>query len=514
MADDATRPDLPPANTTDPVSRRDLLKSAAAASAGLVITQWGVSDAQAAGDEPEPGAALPRAATMAGVPFEKHDTVRIAIVGTGLRGRSMLREWLGVDNVRITALCDIVPSKVEQAKQLMQRNGHTYEPAVYTAGERDFENLCKRDDVDFVYTATPWNWHVPVMVAAMANGKHCGTEVPAAVTIKECWALVNASEKYRRHCMIMENCCYGYNELLVLQMVRAGAFGELMAGGAAYNHDLRAILNENRDEGLWRRKPHTERNGNFYPTHGLGPVAMYMDINRGDRMEYMVSMSTPEFGLSKWREAKEPKDSPKWQEKYVCGDLNRSLIKTAKGRVILLEHNVTSPRPYSRINSVQGSSGIFEDYPPRIYIEAPNTPERWGPIDGFKAQHEHRLWRELGEKARSGGHGGMDYVMAWRAVQCMRDGLPPDMDVYDAADWSAPGPLSEKSVAERGNLPRLHARRLEDAAAVHHLEALRTRSSQFTITIKRRRPASRRRTKTNWRPSGDTSHMGSNIDMS
>ncbi|HEX7938292.1 MAG TPA: Gfo/Idh/MocA family oxidoreductase, partial [Gemmatimonadaceae bacterium] len=375
---------------------------------------------------------------------------RIAIVGTGLRGRSMLTEWLGVDNVKITALCDIVPDKVAKAKAQMVKAGHTYEPAVYTNGEHDFENLCKRDDIDFVYTATPWQWHVPVMLAALANGKHCGTEVPAALTIEDCWKLVDASEQSRRHCMIMENCCYGYNELLVLQMVRAGVFGDLIAGGAAYNHDLREILNEDRDEGLWRRVPHTQRNGNFYPTHGLGPVSMYMDINRGDRLEYMVSMSTPEFGLTKWRADNVPKDSPKWKEKYVEGDLNRSLIKTAKGRVILLEHNVTSPRPYSRINSIQGSNGLFEDYPPRIYIEGPGVQERWGTIDTFKPAYEHRLWRELGEKARTGGHGGMDYVEAWRIVECMRNGLLPDIDVYDAVTWSAPGPLSEKSVAANG----------------------------------------------------------------
>jgi predicted dehydrogenase len=387
---------------------------------------------------------------MLGVPFEPRDTVRIGIVGTGLRGRSMLREWLGVPNVRITALCDIVPEKVEQSRQMMQRAGHAYEPATFTAGERDFENLCRREDVDLVYTATPWDWHVPVCLAAMQNGKHAATEVPAAYTIDDCWKLVDASERARRHCIMMENCNYGYNELLILQMVRAGVFGDIKAGGAAYNHDLRAILFENKDEGLWRRFPHTKRNGNFYPTHGLGPVAFYMDVNRGDKFEFMVSMSTEEFGLTGWREDNEPKDSPKWQEKYVAGDLNRSLIRTAKGRVILLEHDVVSPRPYSRINAVQGTKGIFEDYPPRIFVEKPGAPHRWNPIDEYRAEHEHPLWRTLGETARSGGHGGMDYVMAWRLVQCMREGLVPDMDVYDAAAWSAPGPLSERSVSNRG----------------------------------------------------------------
>ena len=430
-----------------PLSRRALLKSAAASSAGLALAKLGLSAAPVAPDAPAP----PRlAATMAGVPFEKRDTLRVAIVGTGLRGRSMLGEWLGVDNVKITALCDVVPDKVELAKRAMQRAGHAYEPAVFTNGERDFERLVQRDDVDFVYTATPWPWHVPVMLAAMANGKHCGTEVPAATTIDDCWKLVDASEKSRRHCIIMENCCYSENELMVLTMTRAGVFGEVLAGGAAYNHDLRSILFENKDEGLWRRIPHTQRNGNFYPTHGLGPVASYMGVNRGDRLDYMVSMSTPEFGLTAWRAATEPKDSPKWKEKYVEGDVNKSLIRTVKGRIILLEHDVVNPRPYSRINSLQGTKGIFEDYPARVYIEGESKSEAFQPIDKYKTQYQHGMWKTWGERAKTGGHGGMDYIQAARTAQCFHEGLPPDIDVYDAAAWSAPGPLSELSVAKKG----------------------------------------------------------------
>jgi len=240
-------------------SRRDLLKSAAAAGAGLALTQLGVDDASALPSHESP---VTSHDSMLGVPFERRESVRIAIVGTGLRGRSMLNEWLGVDNVRITALCDIVPEKVEQSRQMMKRAGHDYEPAVFTSGERAFEELCKRDDIDLVYTATPWQWHVPVCLAAMNAGKHAATEVPAAYTIDDCWKLVDASEKSRRHCMMLENCNYGYNELLVLQMVRAGLFGEIKAGGAAYNHDLRAILFENKDEGIWRRAHHTRRNSN------------------------------------------------------------------------------------------------------------------------------------------------------------------------------------------------------------------------------------------------------------
>jgi len=421
------------------ITRRELLKTVGATGAAYGLAHLGV-------DVPPPPP--PRVGdSMMGVRFEPRDVVRIGIVGTGLRGRSVLNELLGVGHVRIAALCDIVPEKVELAKAQMRKAGHDYEPAIYTKSERDFENLCARDDLDIVYTATPWKWHVPVCLSAMANAHHAATEVPAAYTIDDCWKLVGASEKSRRHCIMMENCCYGYNELLVLQMVRAGLLGELLHGGAAYNHDLRSILFETKDEGLWRRFAHLDRNGNLYPTHGLGPVARYLGIQRGDRFDYLVSMSTPEFGLSKWRADHLAKDDPRWQERYVEGDLNVSLIRTAKGRTIRLEHNVTSPRPYSRINSIQGTQGIFEDYPPRIYVDGRGADDRWTGIDDYKAEFEHPWWREQGERARTGGHGGMDYVMAWRLVQCMREGLAPDMDVYDAAAWSVPGPLSEQSVA-------------------------------------------------------------------
>lgn len=425
-----------------PYSRRDLLKQVGLGSVAAVVGRLDYEDLG--------GATTANAGTMIGVPFERRDVVRIAIVGTGLRGRAMLGEWLAVDGVRITALGDVVPEKVALAVEQMRKAGHSYEPALFTSGEYAFEALCARDDIDLVYTATPWEWHVPVCLTAMRNGKHVATEVPAAYTVEDCWKLVDASEKSRRHCLMLENCCYGYNELLVLNLCRAGVLGELKHAGAAYNHDLREILFENKDEGLWRRAPHTKRNGNLYPTHGLGPVAWYMGINRGDRFESLVSMSTPEFGLTQWRAEHEPRDSAKWRERYVCGDVNLSLIKTARGRVIRLEHDVTSPRPYSRVNMIQGTQGIFEDYPPRIYVEGREAAHRWGALDAYKGDFEHSLWRSLGDKARGAGHGGMDYIMAWRAVHWFREGLAPDFDVYDAAAWSVPGPLSEESIKRGG----------------------------------------------------------------
>ncbi|MBW7934450.1 MAG: Gfo/Idh/MocA family oxidoreductase, partial [Gemmatimonadaceae bacterium] len=357
----------------DGLSRRDLLKSAALAGAALTASGGlfpAVAETVTAGSHPDLAPpAPPYAKTMKGVPFERHETVRLAIVGTGLRGRSVLHDFLGCPGVKITALCDNVPDKAKRAAKMVTDAGQA-EPALYTDGDRAFEQLVQRDDIDFIHTATPWEWHVPVMLAALKAGKHVSSECPFGMTLKELWELVDASEQSRRHCLQLENCNYGYNEMLVNRMVHAGVFGEPLHGAAAYLHDLREILFEDRDEGLWRRRWHTTNNANLYPTHGLGPVAWYLDIHKGDRFEYMVSMSTPQRGLDVYREETvKDRSNPKWQEKYITGDLNSSLIKTAKGRTILLQHDVSNPRPYSRLNALQGTKGVFEDYPARIYIE-------------------------------------------------------------------------------------------------------------------------------------------------
>jgi hypothetical protein len=287
-------------------------------------------------------------------------------------------------------------------------------------------------------------------VDVMKNGKHAAVEVPNATTLQECWDLVNTSESTRKHCVILENCCYGASEMMVLQMVRDGFFGEITHGEAAYLHDLRGILTANEGEGLWRRFPHMKLNGNLYPTHGLGPIAHYMDIHRGDRFDYMVSVSSKEASLSAYVKEKFPEGDPKRAEKYICGDMNTTIIKTVKGRSILLQHDVVNPRPYSRLNMVQGPKGIFADYPPRVFVDG-QKDEEWQKLDDFKDKYEHALWKNNGEMARkTGGHGGMDYIMNYRLMDCVKRGLVPDIDVYDAAAWSAPAALSEASVAANG----------------------------------------------------------------
>ncbi|HTS29275.1 MAG TPA: Gfo/Idh/MocA family oxidoreductase [Bryobacteraceae bacterium] len=428
-------------------SRRDLLRLASVASLGIGLSQ---SEGRSAPQQEESQAG---GRTISGKPFEKKDNVRLGLIGVGGRGNSLLDNFSAMPEVQVAALCDVVEDKVRRAQAKLERAGkQSHTPALYHTSDYAFEQLLKRDDLDLVVVATPWTWHTPMALSAMKQGKHVAVEVPAARTLEECWDLVNTSEATGRHCIQLENCCYGYNELMVWNMVKAGLFGELTHGACAYNHDLRSILFSDNGEGLWRRFEHFNRNGNLYPTHGLGPVAHYMDINRGDRFDYLVSMSSKPASLAAYRKEHLPANDPRQKEIYREGDLNSSLIRTVKGRLITLEHNTSSPQPYDRINLIAGTKGIFRDYPPRIYLDG-SPREEFGSLDPYKAQYEHSFWKETGELARKlGGHGGMDFVMAWRLVQAIREGKAPDIDVYDAASWSAPGPLSEQSVAN-GSAP-------------------------------------------------------------
>jgi predicted dehydrogenase len=423
------------------VSRRAMLRGAAIAGVGLAAT-GGTAGAEAGGVEPKR-----HGRSMMGVPFEGFENPRFGVIGLGNRGGGMLPLLLQVPGARVTALCDIRPEFAQAAATMVTDAGQP-EPAVYTGGDEDFENLVARDDIDFVYIATPWEWHTPMALAAMRAGKHVGVECPAGLTIKDLWDLVDTSERTQRHCIQLENCCYGQNELRALRMAHEGLFGELLHGSGAYLHDLRELLfSKTYYEDQWRRKFHTTTNGDLYPTHGLGPVAAYMDLHRGDRFVRMTSMSTPALGLAEYRAAHLPPDDPTWRERYVDGDVTMSLIQTAKGRVIHLVHGVSVPHPYSRLNHLAGTKGVFEDYPPRIYLEPRNSNDEWGSFDDY-AEYDHWLWKDVGPGP--GGHGGMDYIMLWRLVQTLSLGLPPDIDVYDSAAWNAPFALSVQSVRHHG----------------------------------------------------------------
>ena len=429
---------------SESLSRRKFFKMGAASAVTLSVMNMVRANAQ--------GAAAPEATThgtMVDVPFEKRNP-RIAFIGVGHRGTSLLNNLLAA-GVQIVALCDVDPEHADHAASLVVAAGQP-KPPLYTDGPYAFETMLAKDDHDLVIVATPWSWHCEMGVAAMKHGKDVCLEVPAVVTLDECWKIVKTSEETRKHCMILENCCYGYNETLILRMVNDGKFGDLLYGEGAYLHDLRAGLFSDQSEGLWRRAEHTMRNGNLYPTHGLGPVANYMGIQRGDRFGYIVSMSSRQRGLDEYRQAHLKPGDPRFEERYICGDMNTSLIKTVKGLTITVKHTVTTPHPYDRVNMIAGTKGVFEDYPPRIYFDEMNKDESWGSIDDWK-QYAHPLWQKQGElAAKVGGHGGMDYLMLIRLLECVREGLPPDIDVYDAAAWSAVGALSVTSVSN-GSAP-------------------------------------------------------------
>ncbi|MBN1997738.1 Gfo/Idh/MocA family oxidoreductase [candidate division KSB1 bacterium] len=375
--------------------------------------------------------------------------VRVGFVGVGGRGSSHVRNFLKLEGVEIKAVCDIVESKVERIQQWVSEAGQA-KPAGYSKGEYDFKRLCEEQELDLIIDSTPWRWHVPVCVAAMSNDKHAATEVPAAITLDDCWKLVEFAEKYQKFCIMLENCCYDWPELLVLNMARKGVMGEIIHGEVGYLHDLRALKFSDEGEGLWRLDHSVNRNGNLYPTHGLGPLAQVMDVNRGDCFDYLVSMSSPALGLREFADKNLETSNPKFRLTFKNGDVNTSLIKTKKGKTIVLTHNTNSPRPYSRYNLVQGTRGIFNGYPSRIYLEgiSPQS-DTWDPLENYTDEYEHPLWKRLKEQAKGGGHGGMDYIMAHRLIYCLQNGLPMDMDVYDAAAWSAVSALSEKSVADK-----------------------------------------------------------------
>ena len=391
-----------------------------------------------------PGAAP--AAPFAARPIE---TVRIGFVGVGGMGTVHVENLVDIPGARITAVCDIREAHARRAADIITTKGHPA-PRLYTRGERDFERLCADEDLDLVYTATPWHWHVPVALSAMRNGKHAASEVPFAMTIDDCWDIVETAEREQRHCVMMENCNYDRPEMMVLHMVRQGVLGEVLHGECGYLHDLRSIKFADEGEGLWRREWAKTHNANLYPTHGLGPVANCMDINRGDRFDYVVSMSGPSRGLQAWAAEHYPADHPRRRETYTLGDVNVSLIRTANGRTIFVSHDTNLPRPYSRIHLVQGTKGIFQGYPHRVYIEGRSEAHQWDNAAAWYDEFDHPMWNAIRDRASEfGGHGGMDFLEDYRLIHCLREGLPTDMNVYDAAALSAIVGLTGESVANR-----------------------------------------------------------------
>ena len=391
---------------------------------------------------------------MSGYAAPKIETVRVGFIGLGHRGPTHLSNMTKLGGVEIKAVCDIRPEHANRAKKIATDKGHN--PEIYTDHADAWKKLCDRDDIDLIFIATPWNMHTPMAVYAMQQGKHVCCEVPIAVTLEECWQLVETSEQTKKHCMMMENCCYDFFELLTLNMARQGFFGDIVHGEGAYIHNL---LDFNFDKNgyweMWRLRENIRRNGNLYPTHGLGPICQIMNVNRGDKLDYLESRSSEDFLMGKTAKELAAKDNffaPYVDAKYR-GSMNTTAIRTNKGRTIMIQHDVTSPNVYSRIHKVVGTKGTALKYP--LPAKISNGGEHWlseAELTSLQQKYQPAIVKKVGELAKQvGGHGGMDFLMDWRTIDCLRNGLPLDEDVYDAALWSSIGPLSEASVADHSN---------------------------------------------------------------
>ncbi|AKP53378.1 Gfo/Idh/MocA family protein [Cyclobacterium amurskyense] len=389
---------------------------------------------------------------MSGYAAPKLDVVRVGVVGLGNRGPGAVNRLSKIEGVEIKALCDLRPEMVDKVMKSLE--GTKHKPETYSGSAYAWKKMVDRDDLDLIYIVTPWEWHTPMAVYAMEAGKHACSEVPIAVTVEECWQLVETSERTKKHCMMMENCCYDFFELMTLNMARDGFFGDVFHGEGAYIHDLLGLnFQKEGYQDMWRLKENF-RNGSLYPTHGLGPVCQAMDINRGDQMDYLTSLSSNDFLMKANAQKLAETDSfySSFATKNFRGNMNTTIIKTKKGKSIMVQHDVSSPRPYSRIHLLSGTKGAASKYP----VPGISTGhEGWFKADEMKALEERytpEIVKKVGEMAKQiGGHGGMDFMMDWRMIDCLRNGLPYDQDVYDGALWSAIAPLSEWSVANRSN---------------------------------------------------------------
>lgn len=393
--------------------------------------------------------------------------VRLGFIGVGLRGRNHLEMAMFRPDVEVVAICDIDPKAIATAQKMIASKGRP-EAAVYQKGEKDFENLVKRSDIDGVVIATPWEWHVPMALATMKEGKYAGVEVSATVTLQESWDLVNMHEKTGAHCMILENVCYRRDVLAVLNMVRQGMFGTLSHVQCGYQHDLREVkFNDGKteyghgvefgekaiSEAKWRTQHSVDRNGDLYPTHGLGPVAEMLNINRGNQFLYLTSMASPAIGLHEYIVDKGGKDHPNAKVEFKCGDVVTTLIKCANGETIMISHDTNLPRPYSLGFRVQGTKGLWMDDNKSIYLQGiSEKPHRWEDFKSYQEKYDHPLWKEHAVDAENAGHGGIDYFVLRGFIEAIKNKVAPPMDVYDAAAWSAISPLSEESIA-KGSAP-------------------------------------------------------------
>ena len=390
--------------------------------------------------------------------------LRVGVVGLG-RGQAGISGFTLVPGGYIAAICDInAARRARTLKYLADKKAPT--PKIYgDKGPEDWKRMCEDPEIDLIYNSTPWQLHVPIALYAMEHGKHVVTEVPSAFTVEECWKLVETSERTQRHCMQLENCCYGETEMLAYNLVHLGLLGEISHGEGAYIHDLRTYNYEKWDEekggggywDYWRLRHNAVHGGNQYPTHGLGPICLDMDINRGDRFDFLVSVDSKQAGFEEVGKGLHADDPWRSGLKVKMADMNTSIIKTVMGRTIMVQHNVGTAHPYSRLNLIQGTRGVLQDYPLRIAIEESLGKGAHG-FDEKKTQeirqkYKHPLWKtrdEIAKRMPVTGHGGMDFLMILRLSYCLQNGLPLDMNVYDLASWCCLCELTEKSADSRG----------------------------------------------------------------
>ncbi len=402
---------------------------------------------------------------VVGLTAPKMKTVRVAFVGLGMRGPGAVSRFTYIPGVEIVALCDYEAERAEKCQKALRKAGLA--PAAIYSGAKGYEELCKRDDIDLVYVATDWDHHFPVAKCALENGKHTAIEVPSAMNLQQCWELINLSEKTRKHCMILENCCYDWFELDALNMAQKGILGEVLYAKGAYIHNLDPFWDSywsnpanDPDKLGWRMKYNMENRGDVYATHGLGPVAQVMDIHRGDRFTTLVAMDTKSVHGRELVEKKTGKPCPEFRN----GDHTTTLMRTANGKVVEIQHNVMNPQPYNRLFQLNGTRGFANKYPVEGFtLESSHMAGTDGAPDledldshGFMSEenmkklretYRHPIIKKYGEMAEKvGGHGGMDFFMDVRMVYCLQNGLPLDMDVYDMAEWCCLAELGSLSM--------------------------------------------------------------------
>ena len=401
-------------------------------------------------DEPAPAKGQEDMLLFAADPI---DTVRTGFIGLGMRGPDAVRRFTYIDGAKVVALCDLEADRVAKSQEILAGRGKP--AAAEYSGEDGWKQLCERDDIDLVYICTNWQTHVEMAVYAMECGKHVAVEVPAAMSVAECWRLVDTSERTRKHCMMREICVYDFFELICLNMAQQGLFGEVLHAEGAYIHNLEPFWDYYHNN--WRLDFNQKHSGDVYATHGFGPDCQVLNIHRGDKLEYLVSMDTKSVvGLEVAKEKM-------GVDTFANGDQTSTLVKTRNGKTVLIQHNVYTPRPYDRMYQLVGTKGFADKYPNSAFAFEPDqiadaaaeydnlSSHSYVPRevrDSLMAKYKHPIAKEIEEKAREvGGHGGMDFIMDYRLVWCLRNGKPLDMDVYDAAEWSCLGELTAASIA-------------------------------------------------------------------